>query len=154
MSLANSNRLDSISAETVLLDAMGNTLAQGSRSYTYNQAGRLTTASATTTRKVKGQTVTETTQLASYAYNALGQRTQKTLADGTTTVYHYDLDGKLIAESDASGTFTTAYLWLDDQPIAQSKLVTTTTTTTTGKGKNKVTTTTTTTENVLTLPAH
>ena len=146
--VTHSNRLDSISAEAVLLDAMGNTLAQKDRSYTYNQAGRLTTASTTTTRKVKGQTVTETTQLASYAYNALGQRIQKTLADGSVTVYHYDLDGKLIAESDVEANVHTGYVWLDDQPIAQSQLVTTTTTTTTGKGKDKVTTTTTTTEDV------
>mgnify|MGYP000700594485 CR=1 FL=1 len=39
---------------------------------------------------------------ARYQYNALSQRVTKTM-DGQTTVYHYDLAGRLLAETDAQG---------------------------------------------------
>jgi RHS repeat-associated protein len=36
----------------------------------------------------------------------------KKVAGGSTTIYHYDLDGKLIAESTSTGTFTKEYLYM------------------------------------------
>ncbi|MCU7920199.1 MAG: hypothetical protein KZQ95_17850, partial [Candidatus Thiodiazotropha sp. (ex Epidulcina cf. delphinae)] len=47
-----------------------------------------------------------------------GQRVKKVTADGTT-IYHYDQNGKLIAETQADGTMQREYVWLDDQPIVQ-----------------------------------
>ncbi len=53
---------------------------------------------------------------AQYTYNASGQRTRKTLADGTETVYHYDSQGRLIAETSQP---LRDYIWADDRPVAQ-----------------------------------
>ena len=43
-------------------------------------------------------------------YNGLGQRVIKEV-DGVTTVFHYDFNGNIIAESDLDGNFTTEYLY-------------------------------------------
>lgn len=78
-------------------DAAGNITAMGSRTLVYNQAGRL-------------QRVEESsTVLGEYEYNALGQRVTKTV-NGTITVFHYDFNGNLIAESASDGTFTKEYI--------------------------------------------
>ncbi len=37
---------------------------------------------------------------------------------GVTTVYHYDLDGKLIAESLPNGTMTKEYLYMGKVRVA------------------------------------
>ncbi len=58
-------------------------------------------------------------QKAQYTYNASGQRTRKTLADGTETVYHYDSQGRLIAETSQTGQPLRDYIWADDRPVAQ-----------------------------------
>jgi RHS repeat-associated protein len=54
---------------------------------------------------------------AQYTYNALGQRITKTVG-GVTTVFQYDLDGKLIAELDANGHPLRQHAYLDGSPIA------------------------------------
>jgi RHS repeat-associated protein len=54
---------------------------------------------------------------ATYQVNALGQRVQKVPSSGSPTVYHYDKDGKLIAESDPSGNVRTSYVYLNDLPV-------------------------------------
>ncbi|MGQ0593581.1 MAG: RHS repeat-associated core domain-containing protein, partial [Gammaproteobacteria bacterium] len=56
--------------------------------------------------------------------DAEGQRTRKVLFSGGTlptgtTLYHYDLGGKLIAETKDDGTPIRDYLWHDDEPLAQ-----------------------------------
>jgi len=56
-------------------------------------------------------------QAANYTYNALGQRITKTV-DGVTTIFQYDLDGKLIAELDSSGQPLREHIHLDREPIA------------------------------------
>ncbi|MBI3867431.1 MAG: RHS repeat protein [Verrucomicrobia bacterium] len=56
--------------------------------------------------------------IASYKYNALGQRLVKTTAAGTTH-YHYDLQSHLIAESRPDGQIIREYVWLEDMPLAQ-----------------------------------
>jgi len=71
--------------------------AMSDRTLVYNQAGRLK------------QVEENTTVLAEYAYNALGQRVTKTL-DTAVTVFHYDFDGNLIAESASDGTFSKEYI--------------------------------------------
>ncbi|MBX3443840.1 MAG: RHS repeat protein [Planctomyces sp.] len=56
---------------------------------------------------------------ATYAYNARGERVSKTVSS-TTTHFHYDEAGHLIAESDGStGNVIREYVWLDDMPLAQ-----------------------------------
>jgi RHS repeat-associated protein len=101
-----SNRMTSAPGATISLDAAGNTLANGTLVFTYNNAGQLATASG---GGFGG---------ASYAYNAQNLRTQKTIGS-SVTVYHYDLQGRLIAESRGDSTPFRAYVWDDSQPIAQ-----------------------------------
>ncbi len=103
-----SNRLTTIDAVAVSHDLAGNRTAEpgGVRTYTYNNAGRLSAVldSGVTT--------------ATYVHNALGQRTTKTTG-GTDIIYLYDLSGKLIAEHDATGALIRDYVWLDGVPVAQ-----------------------------------
>jgi RHS repeat-associated protein len=101
-----SNRLTQYHGQTITLDAAGNTVSDGTYTYVYNNAGEL-------------QSVSQgVTTLGSYVYNHQRQRTQKTTASGTT-VYHYDLGGNLIAETQADGTLIRAYVWADNSPVAQ-----------------------------------
>jgi RHS repeat-associated protein len=67
----------------------------------------------------KGRSTTTEIQeivLASYAYNALGQRATKAAAD-TTTRYVYGLKGELLAEL-AEGVVKAEYIWLNGRPFA------------------------------------
>ena len=63
---------------------------------------------------------------AEYIYNDQGQRTRKTIYDNsaspvtnTVTVYHYDMAGNLIAETDSAGTKQKEYVWMNSSPVAQ-----------------------------------
>ncbi len=51
-------------------------------------------------------------------YNHQHQRTRK-VAGTATTVYHHDLDGRIIAETTNTGTLIRAYVHDDSAPIAQ-----------------------------------
>ena len=53
----------------------------------------------------------------SYKVNALGQRKRKTNSLGDT-VFHYDLQGRLIAETSRSGALVREYIYLGDMPVA------------------------------------
>ena len=56
---------------------------------------------------------------AAYRYNALGERVRKL---GTSvTYYHYDLEGRLLAETDAGGQTRAEYLYLGNAPLALSR---------------------------------
>jgi YD repeat-containing protein len=104
-----SNRLASIIApagaiSTVVHDANGSIIDNGSDSFTYDTRGRL----------IGAQT---TLGPVTYQVNSLGQRYLKTLA-GNSTVYHYDSAGHLIAETNSAGVTQVEYLWLGDQPVA------------------------------------
>ena len=52
--------------------------------------------------------------------HGLRQRYTKTLS-GVTTIFHYDMQGHLIAESTPSGTVSAEYLYLGDIPEAVTK---------------------------------
>lgn len=52
-----------------------------------------------------------------YRINSLDQRIRKTNPQGDT-VYHYDAQGRLIAESSASGQVQKEYIYLGDTPVA------------------------------------
>jgi YD repeat-containing protein len=60
---------------------------------------------------------TPSAQQPEYGYAHDGRRITKTMG-AEVTVYHYDLFGHLIAETDASGTQKKVYIWLEDQPLA------------------------------------
>lgn len=101
-----SNRLAATPYGAITLDPAGNTLADGAKTYTYNNAGQL--AEARLNGVLQG----------SYLYNAQGSRTRKSTPSGTT-VYHYDLKGRLLAETQPDGTLLRAYVWINEAPIAQ-----------------------------------
>lgn len=109
---ATSNRLASLTpsngpVRSFLFDANGSTLSDGLRQLTYDARGRLihvTTAQGTVT----------------FQLNALGQRVVKTAPGASgpvTTIFHYDVRGHLIAESDPFGAVKREYLYLDEMPI-------------------------------------
>lgn len=95
-------------------DGAGNiaTEVQGgvTTAYTYNDADRL--ASVTRAGTLRGE----------YTYNARGQLVIRTVTNSSnngTTVYFYDLEGRVIAEYDgATGTVKREYVWLGDRPVA------------------------------------
>jgi RHS repeat-associated protein len=72
-------------------DAAGNVIADNMHHYTYDAENRLTEVDAGTT--------------ASYLYDALGRRVQKTAA-GATVNYLYDLDGHVVTELASTGEWT------------------------------------------------
>ena len=96
---AQSNRL-------VLLETDDSALPVLDRSFIYNDANRLT------------QVLDSGQPSAAYTVNASGQRTRK-VSNGNTTIYHYDQQGQLIAETQADGTLIREYLWANGQPLAQ-----------------------------------
>ena len=109
--IPDSNQLELITtdstSQSLLYDASGNLTqdAQG-REYRYNNAGRLK------------EIINNGQLLASYRYNANGQRTHKITAT-KTTLYHYDLTGQLSSETLSDGTPVRDYLWQGNTPIAQ-----------------------------------
>jgi RHS repeat-associated protein len=90
---------------TYTYDDNGRITSDGSRTFVYNQHNRLV--------KVKqGETV-----IAEYAYNDFNQRIKKVVS-GTTTYYHYNLPGNMIAESSGDGTPLRDYIYLNGERIA------------------------------------
>jgi RHS repeat-associated protein len=86
-------------------DAAGNTTDDGRFSFAYGDNNRLTTVSQVGS------------PIATYAYNARGERVKKT-AGGVTTLFTYDTSGHLLAESDAAGNPLKEYVYLDGLLIA------------------------------------
>lgn len=86
-------------------DDNGNIAGDGTLSFIYDQNNQLKEVK-------KGETT-----IATYTYNGLGQRVKKEVGEDAT-IYHYDLDGKLIAESLPNGTTTKEYLYMGKVRIA------------------------------------
>jgi RHS repeat-associated protein len=106
-----SNRVSSISGSlprNYAYDDAGNTLSYSGTSFTYNNRGRMTTASNA------GVT-------ANYVYNALGQRVSRA-ASGVMTLYAYDEAGHLVGEYTAAGALIQETVWLGDIPVATLRL--------------------------------
>lgn len=102
-----SNRLASTSgalARTYGYDAAGNTASYAGATFTYNNHGRMASAS------YSGGTAT-------YVYNALGQRVKRVGPSGTT-LYMYDEVGHLVGEYDGAGALIQETVWLGDTPVA------------------------------------
>lgn len=107
---AASNRIDNIASappRTFNYDNTGNTTADGINAYTYDARGRLK------------QTVSSL-GATSYQVDARGRRSRKTLPGGQSVIFHYDLQGRLIAESLPTGQIKKEYFYLYDEPVAVS----------------------------------
>jgi uncharacterized protein RhaS with RHS repeats len=103
------NRLQQITGgtnpRTFAYDSNGNITGDGILTFIYDQNNQLI------------EVEQGANPLAEYVYNGLGQRVKK-VAGGVTTIYHYDLDGKLIAESLLDGTMTREYLYMGKVRVA------------------------------------
>lgn len=107
---ASSNRLSATTgptAKTNSFDSNGSITADTVNQFTYDSRGRLTQSIG-----ALGTT--------NYGINALGQRVVKTRT-GTSpinTVYHYDLNGQQIAETDTNGIIKQETVYLGNMPLA------------------------------------
>ena len=86
-------------------DLNGNTATENARQYTYNQNQRLIQ-------------VVDGAMTAGYIYNGNGQRVKKTVS-GVSTIFHFNLSGQLIAESNSAGSITAEYVYLNGQPLTK-----------------------------------
>ena len=102
-----SNRLTGLSGAAITLDASGNTLSDqsGNRQFEYNQQGHLSRA------------LLNGSEVARYEYNASRLRVKK-ITPTKTTVYHYDLDGKVLAEGLPAGDLEREYFYADGELLA------------------------------------
>ena len=125
---ATSHRLLSTNDWQYSYDGAGNRIAKLDNSgsgdgllYNYDDSNRLVEVTArvtTTTGKGKKQTTTQSDSLlATYTYNAHGQRVTKTTASETTH-YVYGPGGQLLAELDGQGNSLRDYIYLASQPLA------------------------------------
>ena len=89
---------------TYSYDLAGNTLGNGTLTFSYNGAGRMIAAS-------QGTTTT------AFAINALGQRVSKS-STGGATLFAYDEQGHLIGEYTGTGALIEETLWMGDTPVA------------------------------------
>ena len=102
------NKLTQIQGELNVVygyDANGNITSANNRTFVYDLSNRLI--------RVEDNAVT----IAEYVYNALNQRIKKILPT-ETRIFHYDLQGHLIAETTSSGQTLAEYFYLGDQPLA------------------------------------
>jgi len=88
-------------------DANGNITNDDRHTYVYNEQNQLY-------RVMDGQTI-----LGEYTYNAKGQRVKKVA--GGTTIYHYNIMGNLIQETDASGNVIASYVYAGMNRLAMVK---------------------------------
>lgn len=97
------------------------------RSFTHDSAGNITLddrgAGNTVTIAIGADNRPQTITVAgtgatavAYKHNAFGERVSR-VEGAVTTHFHYDQDGRLIAESDGTGTVIREYLWLGDKPL-------------------------------------
>ncbi len=103
----NSQLSDLTGAKTVSMqyDAAGNLIQKGSTTFSYNAAGRLSSAT------INGNTT-------AYQYNYLGQRNIKLTAEGHEVYYVYDTAGQLISEFNTTNNSLTEYVYLNGQRMA------------------------------------
>ena len=103
----NSNKLQTVGANAVVTDPSGNITslprANGALALTYNQQNHLASV-------INGGSTT------SYTYNHQRQRLVKQ-ANGATSYYLYDLQGRLIAISDAEGVIYEEYVYAGEYDL-------------------------------------
>jgi RHS repeat-associated protein len=101
------NRLNSVSgtpARAYSYDAAGNTLSYTGETFTFNQRGRMSSATASA-----GAT--------DYTYNALGQMIEKS-GNGGTTLLVYDEAGHILGEYGSAGGLIEETIWMGDTAVA------------------------------------
>lgn len=101
------NRLNSTSGgivRTYSYDNAGNTLSLTGETFTFNQRGRMSSA-------------TSSAGTTNYLYNALGQLIEKS-GNGGTTLLIYDEAGRLLGEYTAAGALIQETVWMGDTPVA------------------------------------
>jgi len=104
-----------VQADAVERDVRGQVVADGHHRYAYTLGG-----------EIENVTTMDGRFVARYRYNALGQRTSKTLASGATTFFLWQ-DGRVVAEiesvADGAPVVVAQYLYLGDQghvvPVAK-----------------------------------
>ncbi|MEK6744184.1 MAG: RHS repeat-associated core domain-containing protein [Nitrospirota bacterium] len=101
----NTNKLASANGISFNYDNNGNTTTEAARVNTYNQNQRLIQ-------------VTDGAMTAGNIYNGNGQRVKKNV-NGTVTIFHYGLNGQIIAESNSAGTIIAEYVYLNSQPLTK-----------------------------------
>jgi len=89
-------------------DANANITTENAWTYVYDPSNQLI-------RVLNG-----TNQVAEYTYNGAGQRVKK-VTQTETRIFHYDLWGHLIAETNQSGQMLAEYVYLGDQLLAMIK---------------------------------
>ena len=89
-------------------DANGNITTENTWTYVYDLSNQLI------------RVLQNTNQVAEYTYNGAGQRIKK-VTQTETRVFHYDLWGHLIAETNQSGQMLAEYVYLGDQLLAMIK---------------------------------
>ncbi|UTW46347.1 RHS domain-containing protein [bacterium SCSIO 12696] len=114
---ANSHRLLSTNNWTYQYDNNGNQISKLDSNgdgliYGYDDRNRLFTVSQRNTSASPQDTL-----LATYAYNARGERVRKSTASGNTH-YLYAGNGELLAELDDTGQAIREYIYLSGQPLA------------------------------------
>jgi RHS repeat-associated protein len=102
---SNTNKLINANGKTFGYDNNGNTTIESARQYIYNQNQRLIQ-------------VNDGATTANYTYNGSGQRIKK-IVNGATTIFHYSINGQIIAESDNVGTINVEYVYLNGKPLAK-----------------------------------
>jgi RHS repeat-associated protein len=85
-------------------DKAGNTTSFTGESFTFNQRGRMSSA-------------TSSAGTTDYVYNAMGQLIEKTGVGGTTLLV-YDEAGRLLGEYTSSGALVQETIWMGDTPVA------------------------------------
>ncbi len=107
------NRLDNVTEggffSPYAYDNTGHPTIDGIKEFVYNQNRRLFQVKA-------GASV-----LGEYTYDGKGRRVIKS-ASGVTTVFHYDVSGRLIAETDAAGNLLVDYIYLEGKPLAMVRM--------------------------------
>jgi RHS repeat-associated protein len=101
------NHLNSTSGglvRTYAYDAAGNTKSYTGETFTFNQRGRMSSA-------------TSSAGATNYVYNALGQMIEKSGIGGTTLLM-YDERGHILGEYSSTGALIQETLWMDDLPVA------------------------------------
>lgn len=120
---SDSHRLLDVGGEPRAYDDAGNLTQQGDpnapggprRRFGYNDANRLS-AVWTGAPVVNGTDPPIDTVLATYAYNALGERVRRTVY-GVDIYTLYDSDGRWLGDFNGSGQPVQMAIWLDDLPV-------------------------------------
>jgi RHS repeat-associated protein len=102
------NKLTQVTGEINVVygyDANGNITSANNRIFVYDLSNRLI--------RVEDNGLI----IAEYVYNGLNQRIKKILPS-ETRIFHYDLLGHLVAETNESEAMLAEYVYLGDQPIA------------------------------------